>query len=105
MCETTAKLISSRYGDARVVATKPRLDNSLKWDRKNILHYVRNFENSKPAIEKLLKDVEAKGSEDSGLRVNHLLCLVELMFETEKVNLWSWWPRETRFALRGLGYA
>lgn len=86
LVEVVPKTGRRRYGDARVVATKPYLNNSLKWDRKNILHYVQDFEKVTPMIEDLLRDVEAKGPEDTGLRIRHLVGLVGLMIEIRKLD-------------------
>lgn len=75
-----------KYGDEQVVATKPRLDNSLKWDRSHILHYVQDFEQAKPRIESLLEDVQENKAGDNGLRVQHLMDLVPLIFKVQRLD-------------------
>lgn len=75
-----------RYGDGRVIASKPRLDNSLRWDRKNILHYVHDFFEIQSQIEALLEGVEDRGAGDSRLRVQHLVRLVETVFKVDKLD-------------------
>ena len=75
-----------RYGDKRVVASEPMLNNSLKWDRKNILHYVRDTAEAKVSIDQLLQDVGMVGKADSGLRVRHLVEMVDMMFKVERFD-------------------
>jgi len=62
------------------------LNNSLKWDRKNILHYVQDPVDMKSSIETLLADVQANATGDSGLRVKHLVELVKLVFKTDRFD-------------------
>ena len=62
------------------------LNNSLKWDRKNILHYVKDPVDTKPSIETLLADVQANATGDSGLRVTHLIELVKLVFKIDRFD-------------------
>lgn len=78
------KLIRDRHN--RVVATRPRLDNSLKWDRKNILHYVQDFESAKDRIEDMLRGVQSRMHQDSGLRVRHLVELVQVIFKMDRLD-------------------
>lgn len=70
----------------RVVATRPRLDNSLKWDRKNILHYVQDFESAKDRIEDMLNGVQSRMHQDSRLRVRHLVELVQVIFKMDRLD-------------------
>ena len=62
------------------------LNNSLKWDRKNILHYVRDTAEAKVSIDQLLQDVGMVGKADSGLRVRHLVEMVDMMFKVERFD-------------------
>ncbi|KAL1301477.1 hypothetical protein AAFC00_005725 [Neodothiora populina] len=70
----------------RVVATRPRLDNSLKWDRKNILHYVQDFEVAKPRIESLLSGVKLGSGGADSLKVEHLVNMVQVIFRVERLD-------------------
>lgn len=69
------------------------LNNSLRWDRKNILHYIHDTEQVKRQVESLLADVSdatsGAATSDTGFRLPHLVRMLEIIFKMDKVDAGS----------------